>query len=121
LALLSSVAVSFLLIPTFSCRLPLKFKELKTEQRKNRFFSFLVHYPLFVLLPLITLFIFSGLHFKKKLNFGRFFSWMPNEELSVYLTMPEGTLFNDIKKEILNFEKEALSFSGEREVSVRSL
>ncbi len=119
LALLSSVFVSFTLIPSVSTKLNFRIKKKKAKEKRGSFFGFLIRYPLFIIIPILILMFLSYKIFLKETTFGRFFSWYRKQSLVVWLRMPSGAEFKDTKKTILEFEKLAVSKPYEKEVKTR--
>lgn len=116
ISLVSSIIVSFVLIPSLSARIEIKINKNRARIKTGSFFPFVLRYPLTVILPVILIFIFSYTHFKEEVSFGRFFSWYHKEMLSVGLYFPSGAEFKDIKDTILKFEKIALSKPYKKEI-----
>jgi HAE1 family hydrophobic/amphiphilic exporter-1 len=116
---MSSIIVSFILIPSLSARIDIKIKKKrqKTLFKRGKFFPFLLRYPLLVILPIIFLFIFSYKTFKEEVSFGQFFSWYSKDMIRVTLTFPAGSEFEDVKKSILKFEKVALAKAYPKEIN----
>jgi len=104
LALAASVFVAFLLIPPLAARLDFRCRP-QPEGTGRRGYLGLLHYPLFVLLPVAGLLVFSWLLFQKNVDFGRFFSWYERQRLYVSLALPEGSEFADTKRTLLEFER----------------
>ncbi|MCK5004031.1 MAG: efflux RND transporter permease subunit, partial [Candidatus Aminicenantes bacterium] len=88
ISLISSIIVSFVLIPSLSSRLNIKINKKKKKISKGRFFPFILKYPLLVIIPVILILIFSFATFKKEVSFGTFFSWYSQEQVVVYLRFP---------------------------------
>jgi len=120
ISLLSSIIVSFILIPSLTARIDLKIKRKprKTLFKKGKFFPFILKYPLTVILPIILIFIYSYGEFKENVSFGQFFSWYHKERVVVSLRFPSGAEFEDIKEAILKFEKTAIDKPYQKEVNV---
>ncbi|MCP5049251.1 MAG: efflux RND transporter permease subunit, partial [bacterium] len=110
ISLLSSIVVSFVLIPSLSARLNLraKTKENKKLFKKGRFFPFILKYPLTIILPILALFYFSPYKAWEEIPKGEFFSWFNEEKIIVWLRFPAGTEFEEIQRSILGFEQLAL-------------
>lgn len=119
ISLLSSIAVSFVLIPSLTSRLDLKIKRRprKTLFRKGKFFPFILRYPLTVILPIILIFIFSLTTFLDEVSFGQFFSWYHKDRVFAWLRFPSGAEFEDVKNAIIKFEKIALEKPYQKEVN----
>ena len=139
ISLISSLVVSFVLIPSLTARLNLKIKRRsdkkllpsivsrfrsKSEQapgealfKKGKFFPFLLKYPLIVIGPIILLFIFSYFTFRDEVTFGSFFSWFSRDRVIVWLRFPSGAEFEDVSKAIDKFEKVALEKPYQKEVN----
>ncbi|MCK4835287.1 MAG: efflux RND transporter permease subunit, partial [Candidatus Aminicenantes bacterium] len=119
-ALISSIVVSFILIPSLGSRINLKVKNSKKLFfRKGKFFPFILRYPLLVILPVICLLFLSYSVFKKEVSFGRFFSWYSKEKIEVNLRFPSGAEFEDVKKTITKFEDLALAKPYEKEITTQ--
>ncbi len=116
ISLLSSIVVSFVLIPSLSARIKIKVKQKDVLFRKGKFLPFILKYPLTVILPIILLLIFSFTTFKEEVSFGRFFSWGSRDYSLVWLSFPSGAEFKDIKKTILEFESLALAKPFKKEI-----
>lgn len=119
ISLISSIIVSFLLIPSLGARITLKVKAKKLFFRRGKFFPFILKYPLVVLIPVFCLMFFSYSVFKKEVSFGRFFSWYSKEKIEVSLRFPSGAEFNDVKKTIKKFEDLALAKPYEKEITTQ--
>lgn len=118
-SLISSMVVSFVLIPSLSARIELKIKNKNLLIRKGRFFPFILRYPLVVIGPVLFLLIFSYTVFKREVSFGRFFSWYSKEKIEVQLRFPSGAEFRDVKKNIMKFEDVALSKPYHKEITTQ--
>lgn len=121
ISLLSSIVVSFVLIPSLSARINLKLKKRTSEDKelfkRGKFFPFILKYPLTIILPIILILVFSINLFKEEVSFGRFFSWYNDEQIVVWLRFPEGSEFEEIRKAILDFEELALSKPYDKEIN----
>jgi len=120
IALLSSMAVAFVSIPSLSARLRIKLTRTADEEglfNRGRFFPFVLKYPLVILLPILITLTASYITFKKEVSFGNFFGWMNQQRVIAYLRFPLGAEFEDVKKTILEFEKVALSKPCKKEVN----
>jgi HAE1 family hydrophobic/amphiphilic exporter-1 len=111
ISLISSIAVSFVLIPSLSARIKIKLKKRKDKDlfKKGRFFPFVLKYPVVIMLPIIILLISSYVTFKKEVSFGRFFGWFNKQQIVVSLRFPAGAEFDEVKRAMLKFEETALS------------
>jgi HAE1 family hydrophobic/amphiphilic exporter-1 len=118
-SLISSMVVSFVLIPSLSARIELRIKNKDLFFRKGKFFPFILRYPLVVLGPVIFLLLFSYTVFKKEVSFGRFFSWYSKEKIEVQLRFPSGAEFDDVKKTIQKFEDVALAKFYPKEITTQ--
>jgi len=115
IALASSVIVAFTLIPSIAARI--KFRVRKKEKKgREAFFRFAVRYPMFVIIPVVVVFLLSSKLFYKNVSFGRFFSWYQKQRLAVWVELPAGSTFEDTRRTILQFEKLALSKPYKKEV-----
>lgn len=119
LALLASIAVSFVLIPSLAARMDLKLRLKPKEMlfQKGKFFPFIIKYPLIVIIPIILLFAFSFRIFLKEVSFGQFFSWYSKEQVTVALRFPSGAEFENVQETIDKFEKVALSKPYQKEIN----
>jgi len=119
-SLLSSIAVSFILIPSLSARIKIKVKARKNGGelfKRGRFFPFILKYPLIVIVPIIIMFISSFITFKKEVSFGRFFGFFNQEKVFVRLIFPQGTEFEEVKNTILKFEETAVKKPYKKEIN----
>ncbi|MCX6582982.1 MAG: efflux RND transporter permease subunit [Candidatus Aminicenantes bacterium] len=121
LALLASIVVSFVLIPSLAARMDLKLRRQPKETlfKKGKFFPFIIKYPLIVIIPIIMLFILSGRIFLKEVTFGQFFSWYSKEQVVVGLRFPSGAEFENVQESIDKFEKVALEKPYQKEVNTQ--
>lgn len=119
ISLISSIVVSFVLIPSLSARIKIKLKKRKSKElfKKGKFFPFVLKYPLLVILPIIILFYGSYNTFLEEVSFGRFFSWYSQERIVVWLRFRTGTEFEEVQKAILGFEKLALEKNYKKEIN----
>ncbi|HLP45590.1 MAG TPA: efflux RND transporter permease subunit [Candidatus Kapabacteria bacterium] len=121
LALLASIVVSFVLIPSLASRLDLKLR-LKPKEvlfKKGKFFPFIIKYPLIVIIPIILMFTFSFRIFLKEVSFGQFFSWYSKQQVIVWLRFPSGAEFENVQETIDKFEKVALAKPYQKEVNTQ--
>jgi len=116
-SLISSVVVSFVLIPSLSSRIRLRRKVKGLKINKGRFFPFLLRYPLIVILPVAAALFFSYSVFRKEVSFGSFFSFYSQEKIQVYLSFPSGAEFENIKEEITKFESLAMNKPYAKEIN----
>ena len=116
IALLCSVLVAYTLVPPLAARAGFRFTPEKKD-RRHRGYAFSLRYPLFVILPVAALLLFSFLLFREKVTFGRFFSWYEKQSLNVWLRLPAGSEFADVREAILKFEKVALEKTYERQIN----
>jgi len=116
LALVASMIVAFTLIPPLAARMNFRFKSLGSEGQ-GRFFEKLLQYPLFVIVPVILLIVYSGTLFFKKVSFGQFFSFYEKQRIQVGMELPQGSEFRDTREEILKFEKIALAKPYKKEIN----
>jgi HAE1 family hydrophobic/amphiphilic exporter-1 len=121
ISLISSIVVSFVLIPSLSARINLKLKRKERKDKelfkKGKFFPFILKYPLTIILPIIIILFYSFNLFKEEVSFGRFFSWYSDEKVTVWLRFPEGSEFEEVRKAILDFENVALSKNYKKEIN----
>ncbi len=120
ITLLSSIIVSFTVIPALSKYL--KYGKVRSKISKFQSFKrvllFFLKYPMFLVLPILLLILLSGKLFYENVYFGKFFSWYGKERLNVWLKLPEGSNFSETKKAILQFEKLALCDPYKKDVEV---
>lgn len=116
IALLCSVLVAYTLVPPLAARAEFRFTPEK-KGRRHGVYGFLLRYPLFVILPVAALLVFSFLLFREKVTFGRFFSWYEKQSLHVWLRLPAGSEFADVREALLKFEKVALEKKYERQIN----
>lgn len=119
-SLLSSIAVSFILIPSLSARIKIKVKKRKNGKelfKRGRFFPFILRYPLIVMIPIIVIFASSYITFKKEVSFGRFFGFFNQEKVTVNLRFPQGTEFEEVRNTILKFEETAVKKPYKKEIN----
>ncbi len=119
ISLVSSIIVSFVLIPSLSARLNIKINKKKKSIKKGRLFPFILKYPLIVIAPVILILIFSFITFEKEVSFGTFFSWYSQEQIVVYLRFPSGAEFSEIQNSISKFEKLALDKPYKKEINTQ--
>ncbi|MBW2410894.1 MAG: efflux RND transporter permease subunit, partial [Deltaproteobacteria bacterium] len=119
ISLLSSIVVSFVLIPSLGSRFKIRVKKKNILFKKGRFYPFILKYPLCVIVPLILLLIYSFSTFLDEVSFGGFFSFRSSSSSQVNLRFPSGAEFKDIRKEILKFEQLAISKPFDKEISTR--
>jgi HAE1 family hydrophobic/amphiphilic exporter-1 len=117
ISLLSSIVVSFILIPSLSARINLKTKQKKVLFKTGRFFPLILKYPVVIIIPLVLLFIHSYTVFKEEVSFGQFFSWYSKEKIVVWLRFPSGAEFEDVKEAIVKFENLSLQKSYKKEIT----
>ncbi len=120
-SLLSSIVVSFVLIPSLSARIKIKAKKAEGDElfKKGKFFPFVLKYPMVVIIPVILMILFSLNLFLKEVSFGSFFSWYGDDTVEVGLRFPIGTEFEDVKNSILQFEKVAMEKNYPKEINTR--
>ena len=116
IALLCSVVVAYTLVPPLAARAEFRFTPEKKD-RRHGVYAFLLRYPLFVILPVAAVLAFSFLLFREKVTFGRFFSWYEKQSLHVWLRLPAGSEFADVRDALLKFEKVALEKKYERQIN----
>ncbi|MCP5108003.1 MAG: efflux RND transporter permease subunit [bacterium] len=121
ISLLSSIIVSFVLIPSLTSRLDLKIKRKprKALFNKGKFFPFIIKYPLVVILPIIAVLLFSTFTFLEEVTFGQFFSWWHRDQVTVWLRFPSGAEFTDVREAIEKFEKAALEKTYQKEINTQ--
>lgn len=117
ISLLSSIVVSFVLIPSLSSRIKIKVKKKDVLFKKGKFFPFILKYPLCVIIPVILLLIFSFSTFKEEVSFGSFFGWSSRDASYVSLSFPSGAEFESVRDSILDFEALAKSKPFKKEIS----
>lgn len=121
-ALISSIVVSYVLIPSLSCRIKLKIHKKKKNGEdelftKGRFYPFILKYPLIIIVPIILMSIWSYKTFREEVSFGSFFAWYNDERVVVWLGFRSGTEFKEIQKSIDSFEKIALEKPYNKEIN----
>lgn len=119
LALISSVLISFTLIPTLSSRMDFHLGKRKGHFKTGRFFPFSIKYILVTIIILLGVGYFSGYLFFDKVTMGEFFTWGSSEQLRVALIFKSGTEYEDLKKAIMGFEEVALKKPYKKEVKSR--
>jgi HAE1 family hydrophobic/amphiphilic exporter-1 len=72
IALLCSVVVAYTLVPPLAARAEFRFTPEK-KGRRHGVYDFFLRYPLFVILPVAAMLVFSFLLFREKVTFGRVF------------------------------------------------
>jgi HAE1 family hydrophobic/amphiphilic exporter-1 len=119
ISLMSSIIVSFILIPSLSARIDIKIKKKrqKTLFKRGKLFPFILRYPLIVILPIILVLFFSYKTFKEEVSFGQFFSWWSKDMIRVSLRFPLGSEFEVVKNAIMKFEKVALEKPYPKEIN----
>ena len=142
IALISSIIVSYVSIPSLAARMNIalknnrkqwnfarleKFPYFKISRvpregdalfKKGHFFPFIIKYPLVIMIPILFMMGTSLWTFTKEVSFGRFFNWFEQEVVSVRIRFPSGAEFDDVKHAILTFEKTALEKPYPKEVTV---
>jgi len=121
ISLLSSIVVSFTLIPTLTSKMNIGLKKEKRVFKRGKFYPMIIRNPLNILVPVVLIIIILFGIFKENVSFGRFFGWGGEQRLDVYLRFPVSAEFKDIKKTILKFEKIALNKPYEKEITTRIL
>ena len=116
ISLLSSLVVSFVLIPSLTARLKLRLKTTNLSFKRGRFYPFILRHPLVILIPVIFIGLYIHHQFKTNVSFGQFFNWYSKERIYVGLRFPSGTDFEDVKEQILKFENLALAKSYQKEI-----
>ena len=121
LAILASIVVSFILIPSLAARMNLKLRSKPKEVlfQKGKFFPLIIKYPLIVIIPIILLFTFSFKIFLKDVTFGQFFSWYSKQQVVVSLLFPSGAEFENVQETIDKFEKVALEKPYQKEINTQ--
>jgi HAE1 family hydrophobic/amphiphilic exporter-1 len=117
ISLLSSIVVSFVLIPSLSSRIRIKVKQKDVFFKKGSFYPFILKHPLCVIVPIILILLISFNTFKEEVSFGSFFGWRSRDYSIVSLTFPSGAEFKDVRKEILGFESLAKSKPFDKEIN----
>ncbi|MCP4146857.1 MAG: efflux RND transporter permease subunit [bacterium] len=119
ISLISSIAVSFVLIPSLASRLKLKTKKNPKAElfETGKFFPFILKFPITVVLPIVFVFIYTFNVFLEEVSFGQFFSWFNREQVVASLRFPSGAEFEDIKETILKFEKVALEKPYKKDIN----
>ncbi|MFQ6082220.1 MAG: efflux RND transporter permease subunit [Candidatus Aminicenantia bacterium] len=119
-ALISSLLVSFSLIPALSPKiLPQKRKEGQERFRRyyERFIRFIIKHPIETIIIITLIFYGSYKWFRKEVSFGSFFRWYLKQTLSVRVYMPPGTELEKTDAVIKKFEEKVLEKDYEEEMN----
>ena len=120
-ALLTSLVVSFTLIPALSPKIRLKAKTAADRAGKGRFDRFLrfcLRHPVEVLLLMGGLLFGSYKWFKAEVPQGDFFRWYSKEYLNVRIGTPAGTGVERTDEAIQKFEDLVMAQAYEKEMNV---
>lgn len=124
IALLTSLLVSFSLIPALSPRL-LFIREQKRKSRPflifEKIISFSLKHPVEILLVVLLIGFGSYRLFRKNVVIGEFFRWYSRDRLSVSITTPPGTGIENTDDLVRKFEAKALSYPCEKQVEAQVL
>lgn len=122
LALITSLLVSFSLIPALSPRL-LFVRPRKERNPALQFFEkvlrFSLKHPLEILLIIGLLTFGSYRLFKKNVVIGEFFRWYSRDRLNISVTMPAGTRIEATDELLHRFEQRALAYPCEKQVNAQ--
>ena len=120
IALMTSLFVSFSLIPALSPKLLKKVRKAPKEKLRNnyeKFLGFAIRHPLEILLIIAAIFFLSYKWFKSEVSTNEFFNWNPQQALSVSISMPQGTPIEIYDEVISQFEDKVLENSYEKEMN----
>jgi len=120
-ALLTSLLVSFTLIPALSPKFSLRPKKAEGRPRKDRFGKFLrfcLRHPVEVLLLVAALLFGSYRWFKAEVTIGDWFRWYSKEYLNVRIGTPAGTGIERTDEAIQKFEDLVMAQPYEKEMNV---
>ncbi|MCJ7582549.1 MAG: efflux RND transporter permease subunit [Candidatus Aminicenantes bacterium] len=120
IALMTSLFVSFSLIPALSPKLLKKVRKAPKEKLRNvyeKFLGFAIRHPLEILLIIAVIFFLSYKWFKSEVSTNEFFNWNPQQALSVSISMPQGTPIEVYDEVISQFEDKVLENSYEKEMN----
>ena len=122
IALLTSLFVSFSLIPALSPNLMKKPRKAPKERLRNiyeKFLRFAIRHPIEILLIIAAIFFASYRWFKSEVSTNEFFNWSIQQELRVSISMPQGTPIEIYDEVISQFEDKVLENSYEKEMNTR--
>ena len=122
IALLTSLFVSFSLIPALSPNLMKKTRKAPKEKLRNiyeKFLRFAIRHPFEILLIIAAIFFISYKWFKSEVSTNEFFNWSVQQELRVSISMPQGTPIEIYDEVISQFEDKVLENSYELEMNTR--
>ena len=120
LALIASLFVSFSLIPALSPKLiKRRKKDQKEKVRKvyEKSLRLAIRHPIEVLLVVALIFFFTYRWFKKEVPTGEWSPWSYQQQLSVSITMPQGTPIEIYDEVISQFEAKVLEKTYEKEMN----
>ncbi len=122
IALMTSLFVSFSLIPALSPNLMKKPRKAPKERLRNiyeKFLRFAIRHPIEILLIIAAIFFASYRWFKSEVSTNEFFNWSIQQELRVSISMPQGTPIEIYDEVISQFEDKVLENSYEKEMNTR--
>ena len=122
IALMTSLFVSFSLIPALSPKLMRKARKVQKERLRDvyeKFLGFALRHSFEIVLIIAAIFFLSYKWFKSEVATGEFFNWNVQQELSVYITMPQGTPIEIYDEVISPFEDKVLESRYEKEMNTR--
>lgn len=124
IALLTSLLVSFSLIPALSPKL-LFVRKKKGKSRPllifEKIISFSLKHPIEILLMVLLLGFGSYKLFRKNVVIGEFFRWYARDRLSVSIAAPAGTRIENTDELVRKFEEKAISYPCEKQVEAQVL
>ncbi len=109
-ALCASLLVSFTLIPALSSRVKerQRIKKERSSRTYEKVLKVILKYPLMTLVVFSLIFYLTYKWFKAEVTIGQFFKWQSNQELEIYIAMPQEVGIEEIDKVVRRFEKMAL-------------
>ena len=120
-ALMASLAVSFSLIPALAPRLLRKVKPTTSRSSDRRLFARtvggLLRHPALTVLAAGALLFFSHRWFRAEVPIGDFFNWLPQERLTVSLSLPHGSDIETLDAIVRRFEDIVLSTDHDKEMT----
>lgn len=122
IALMTSLFVSFSLIPALSPNLMKKPRKAPKERLRDiyeKFLRFAIRHPIEILLIIAAIFFASYRWFKSEVSTNEFFNWSIQQELRVSISMPQGTPIEIYDEVISQFEDKVLENSYEKEMNTR--
>ncbi|MBC7363486.1 MAG: efflux RND transporter permease subunit [Candidatus Aminicenantes bacterium] len=124
IALLTSLLVSFSLIPALSPRL-LFVRKKKEKSRPllifEKLISFSLKHPVEILLVVVLIGFGSYKLFRKNVVIGEFFRWYSRDRLTVSIATPAGTRIENTDELVRKFEEKALAYPCPKQVEAQVL